>query len=497
VVLSCEGVHHLDIVVNTSLLDLERAVHVMCFTLHQKAQRLSAPPGSEIWSRFDPLRLKRVRDVTKRNNNNQERNGHMEKRKHPPARHQGPLQVRLDDVVRRHTRSAASFPRWRKYRLHSVIGLLFVGLSFVVSFLVAQVHFPFSWSGVLLLCAVVVVALRWSVGPAVLAILLSLFALASLSVPPFGTLGVPGWRSILQLLIFALAGIGVAVLASRYEAAFWHLFVHEQEQLGKEREEMLVRGRAMRETNQRLGVFLATVSRELQTSLTVSKGSLTLCEQKIRRLIQAEASFTERECVSLLALLEQAKQQVMREDRLVNDLLDISLIKAARLTLHRISCDLCAIVSQAVEEERGVSCARTLHLLLPSEQAVPVYADPDRIGQVVTHYLTSALTYSAAEHPIEIRLQVEEQCARVSVRDEGPGIPPLEQEHIWEAFYRVQGTEGQNSETGGLGIGLYLCQTIIESHRGQVGVQSAPGKGSVFWFTLPLAGQDHTAEDAL
>jgi signal transduction histidine kinase len=258
-----------------------------------------------------------------------------------------------------------------------------------------------------------------------------------------------------------------------------------------------VRERALRETNQRLLAFLATVSHELKTSLTVSKGSLKLCEQKVRRLVQAEESFTERECVYLLALLEQAKQQVMREDRLVNDLLNISRIGADRLTLRRIPCDLSTIVSEAVKEERRVSCARTLHLLLPSEQAAPVYADPDRIGQVVTNYLTNALTYSAAEHPIEIRLQVEEKLARVSVKDEGPGIPPLEQEQIWEAFYRVQGTDGQSGETVGPGIGLYLCQTIIERHRGQVGVQSAPGKGSVFWFTLPLAGQDHTAEDAL
>jgi len=420
----------------------------------------------------------------------------MAQRKHSPAQHHGAFQMRLSDIVGRQMGSAVSLPRWRKYRLDYVISVLFVGLSFVVSFLVAQVHFPFSLPGVLLLCAVMVVTLLWGFGPAVFAILLSLFALAFLSVPPFGTLGVPVWRSILQLLTFALAGIGVAVLASRYEAAFWHLLAHERERLVKEREETLVRERAMRETNQRLGAFLATVSYELKTSLTVSKGSLKLCEQKVRRLVQAEESFTERECVYLLALLEQAKQQVMREDRLVNDLLDISRIGADRLTLHSIPCDLSAIVSEAVKEEGRVSCARTLHLLLPPEQAVPVYADPDRIGQVVTNYLANALTYSAAEHPIEIRLQVEEKLARVSVRDEGPGTPPLEQEQTWEAFYRVQGTDGQSGETVWPGIGLYLCQTIIERHRGQVGVQSAPGKGSVFWFTLPLAGQNHTAEDA-
>jgi len=111
----------------------------------------------------------------------------MEQRKHSPARHHGAFQMRLVDVVGRQMGSAASLPRWRKYRLDYVISVLFVGLSFVVSFLVAPVHFPFSLPGVLL-CAVVVVALLWGVGPAAFAILLSLFALAYLSVPTFGTL---------------------------------------------------------------------------------------------------------------------------------------------------------------------------------------------------------------------------------------------------------------------------------------------------------------------
>jgi signal transduction histidine kinase len=263
----------------------------------------------------------------------------------------------------------------------------------------------------------------------------------------------------------------------------------------QDREETLERERILHETNLRMAASIATVSHELQTSLTVIKGNLKLCEQKVQRSVEPEAPYTltARELISLLALLGQAKQQIMLEDRLVNDLADISRMQTDRLELLKIHCDLATIVREAVEEERRVSCARTMHLLSPSEQAVPVYADPDRIGQVVTTYLTSARNSSAAR-PIEVRLEVEEKLARVSVSDAGPGIPALEQELLREAFSRGQGSEVSSGEAVWLGIELYLCRTIIERHHGQVGIQSAPGKGSTFWFTLPLAGQDTPAD---
>jgi len=88
----------------------------------------------------------------------------------------------------------------------------------------------------------------------------------------------------------------------------------------------------------------------------------------------------------------------------------------------------------------------------------PVIADADRIGQVVNNYLTNALKYSPSEQP----------C-------------------IWERFYRAKDTAVQCGSQAGLGLGLYICRTIIEYHGGQYGLQSAPSKGSLFWFTLPLA----------
>ena len=98
-----------------------------------------------------------------------------------------------------------------------------------------------------------------------------------------------------------------------------------------------------------------------------------------------------------------------------------------------VPCNLSAIVSEVVEYQCRVASACTIQLLIPCEQTVLLLADPDRIEQVVTNYLTNALNYSAAERPIEIRLQVEERLACVSVRDERPGISPSEQGHIWES----------------------------------------------------------------
>jgi signal transduction histidine kinase len=108
-------------------------------------------------------------------------------------------------------------------------------------------------------------------------------------------------------------------------------------------------------------------------------------------------------------------------------------------------------------------------------------------------YLTKALKYSAPDQPVGVRLQVEGQTAHVRVSDQGPGLSPAEQEHIWERFYRVRGIEVQSEAggaSGGLGIGLYICRAVIAWHHGQVGVESSLGKGSDFWFTLPLARPD-------
>jgi signal transduction histidine kinase len=157
-------------------------------------------------------------------------------------------------------------------------------------------------------------------------------------------------------------------------------------------------------------------------------------------------------------------------------------------------CDLTEIVRQCVEEQRVAQPMRHVTLTLPSEAAsIPVLADPDRIGQVVTNYLSNALKYSAEDRPIGVELRQSAGLAWVRVTDEGPGLSPEAQQRVWERFYRAEGIEVQSGSEVGLGLGLYISRQIIERHGGQVGVESAPGQGSVFWLTLPLAEGDKDA----
>ncbi|MGH2482729.1 MAG: sensor histidine kinase, partial [Ktedonobacteraceae bacterium] len=130
---------------------------------------------------------------------------------------------------------------------------------------------------------------------------------------------------------------------------------------------------------------------------------------------------------------------------------------------------------------------RTIELILPQEGAVRVQADSVRISQVVTNYLTNALKYSAEHQPVSVGLELEGHEARVWVKDAGPGLSPEVQQAIWDRLYRLSTfAEYTGLGSGGLGLGLYINREIIRQHGGNVGVESASGKGSTFWFTLPL-----------
>ena len=266
--------------------------------------------------------------------------------------------------------------------------------------------------------------------------------------------------------------------------------VIERERLLYERAKARASELALRESNRRMDEFLGMAGHELRTPLTAIKGNIQLARRQLKKNISPGELSTEdlsNKLKLVEELLERAERQVRLQNRLVGDLLDVSRIQADKIELNMEPCDLFTIVREAVQDQSQLTSSRTICLNLPPEEIIPVVADADRIGQVVTNYLTNALKYSAVDQPVEVSLQVEEKLARVSVRDEGPGLSAEEQQYIWERFHQVERIKVQSGSSGGLGLGLHICRTIIERHRGQVGVESTPGEGSTFWFTLPLA----------
>ena len=287
----------------------------------------------------------------------------------------------------------------------------------------------------------------------------------------------PHW----QALIGAAARVGALVL--------------DRERLLRERAAALARELALRKTNEQMDTFVGIAGHELKTPLTSLLLSLYLMERRLQKLIQhcvgrGPDDVNNEDTEPLRTIVVLARQQVERLDRLVNDLLDMSRVRADKLELHQECVDLTHIIQEAMEVQQLLNPTRELLLQVPTALRAPVLADADRIRQVVTNYLSNALKYSPEDRPVAVGIAVNDREARVWVRDEGPGLPAEEREQIWERFHRAKGIAVQSGSGIGLGLGLYICRTIIERHQGHVGVESVPGRGSTFWFTVPLAGQE-------
>jgi len=192
-------------------------------------------------------------------------------------------------------------------------------------------------------------------------------------------------------------------------------------------------------------------------------------------------------------MLDRADSQANVQNRMVSDLLDISRLQADKLELRLVPCDLAALVLETVEDQRSTTLKRALYLEMPEGETAPVIADPERIGQVLSNFITNALKYSQEGCPVFVQLKKGENMVCVSVKDEGPGLTPTEQEQVWDRFSQVEGIKRQRGSSVGLGLGLYISRAIIEQHQGQIGVESTKGEGSTFWFTLPLADPENNS----
>lgn len=264
----------------------------------------------------------------------------------------------------------------------------------------------------------------------------------------------------------------------------------ERERLFRERAQAQADALAAEEATQRMATFLSMASHELRTPVT---SMLPSVEVLLRRMSRAAEQGDARERQSA-EVVERVYRQTARLKQLVDNLLDVSRIHEDRLELDLRRLDLGALAREMVAEVGGVSGERTITVVAPDE-SVEVLGDALRLGQAVTNFLTNALKYSPRDHPIHLRILREPAHARVEVQDFGQGIPAEEQALIWDLWHRAEHIKATGSGVN-LGLGLHITRTIVERHGGTVGVESAPGHGSTFWFRLPLAPEDECAPES-
>ena len=243
---------------------------------------------------------------------------------------------------------------------------------------------------------------------------------------------------------------------------------------------------AEREAMQMKNEFVSTVSHELRTPLTSIKGYIDL-------ILDGEAGEVNEIQQEFLSIVKENSDRLVE---LINDMLDISRIESGRIVLKVQPLDIAERVCGAVNTFKAVldQQGRSIHVDVPDE--LPKAAgDPDRVGQVLINFISNAIKYSPEGGDVYVSADFEDDRVKVGIRDEGIGIAPEDQARLFTKFYRVDSS--LTREIGGTGLGLSICKSIIELLGGEVGVDSEQGKGSTFWFTLPLASERHVRTPSL
>ncbi|GAC1358153.1 MAG: hypothetical protein NVS2B12_19290 [Ktedonobacteraceae bacterium] len=246
---------------------------------------------------------------------------------------------------------------------------------------------------------------------------------------------------------------------------------------------------AQKEVEKQRETFLSIVGHELRTPLTAISGSLQLAQRRLQQFLETTGDLpgsVQAILAKLDNLLEQSLRQTRVQDRLINDLLDISRLAVDKLELSLQPHDLVSVVRETVEDLRFTSSNHEIVLLPPPQATIEALVDPERIGQVVANYITNALKYSPSSAPVQVEMTVDADTVYVWVHDKGTGLTPEAQKHVWDRYYRTSDANDQLGHGVNLGLGLYICQVLIKRQHGQVGVNSVLGQGSSFWFSLPL-----------
>ncbi len=218
--------------------------------------------------------------------------------------------------------------------------------------------------------------------------------------------------------------------------------------------------------------FISVVSHELRTPLTSIRGALGLLARGTLGTLEPKGQ----------RMLEIASVNTDRLVRLINDILDIERLESGKAPLQLQECDAAHLVRQAVETMRAMADAAGVELRAEAGPSA-VSADPDRVVQTLDNLINNAVKFSPRGSTVTVASERRDGEVVFSVADRGRGIPPEKLETIFGRFQQVDASDSR--QKGGTGLGLAICRSIVTQHGGRIWVESTPGEGSTFLFTIP------------
>lgn len=235
----------------------------------------------------------------------------------------------------------------------------------------------------------------------------------------------------------------------------------------------------IKENEQRKNDFISMVSHELKTPLTSVISYVQISQKRAGRNNDNVAA----------GMLERTGKQLFKMTRMINGFLNVSRLESGRIQIDHRAFDLATLIKEV--EEDAVSTISSHIIAFEPAKEVWVSADHDKISQVFNNLISNAVKYSPARSTVHIASNVIGDKVQISVRDDGMGINETDLPRLFERYYRVK--EAENNHISGFGIGLYLCSEIIKRHGGDIWAESETGKGSTFYFTLPIMrdGEQH------
>jgi signal transduction histidine kinase len=221
--------------------------------------------------------------------------------------------------------------------------------------------------------------------------------------------------------------------------------------------------------------FLGMVTHDLRTPLTSVRAALTILGTGAYGQLNENGQET----------LEDADANVVRLINLINDLLDIDKLESGKFQLDIDEIALASVVQRSISAVEGYARQQQVEIVSAVDDTGLIYADGDRLVQVLVNLLSNAVKFSRAGQVVTLRAHpISENEYQFAVIDEGRGVPPEVKDKIFRRF--EQATIEDSKVLGGSGLGLAICKAIVEEHKGTIGVDSVVGKGSTFWFRIPI-----------